>query len=826
MSQVYGCIECGMLFAGWEFCLSHIEHCRPEHYLEVDKETLKEMCMIGHPHCLVPSYQPPGLLMNCSANSSQDNESDNGNENDNDNHSNNSEVSKMQEFRMDHDEDDGDDEDDDDNSDHNAPDLSHFFSEDSSSDEEESVDETMETQDFLNPVENRSRYQVAAAVEWEHQQKQQQKAMEEQQDEMVMDLFSPEEKESILQAMQQNMTASSKTPTPSSTRSSHRPPLPILVTPTNDAVANSRTPQNNTDNSNSVQKKAAEKIKRRLQKVEHCLLELIQEAPPIASEDQPQMVMLDMLPKVYQLHFGTKLDYQAMGFVTLKALLRAIPSVTVVKSSPYFGIEHEYVRCASTTSAKSLLSTDEDDEDDDDYESDEDESQDGEAQPGKPDTDCVKDEDSISNQKTPLHTNYLHKPFSFNSVQSDRISSTSEESLELQPMSAQPSDASRASNEKMKETATAKSEAFFQASAEDDEESLSNSTTSSCGSSRSAIITLAEILPSTNAFSDITRVMAKYPQGVSIGQLLQQAPEFKNFLSHCTDRRCEAQIKFAHNILQQCKQIAHTRASVETILYFQATDKSAKKPLSIITKSSSPQSKATTSTESSSYSESLSMSIEERAAKLFASSEFMTPTGSLSCPTHTYSCNDALSPGPDPPSSPFRFRRPPRLDTISSPSLMTPTGSRSSSPLAQRAHSWANPPPTPRRPRTRSPRSAMPSPMTPAKELAIAESAARILAEAQSMTTPRPSFTGTSSPEVSPLPTASSSPKPFLIPEEAMKTIERYTQEEGSRSLGNQKMKRTSWTTDQMDDFFSSQMKWLQLKTKPVLVLSIVPRLP
>ena len=102
--------------------------------------------------------------------------------------------------------------------------------------------------------------------------------------------------------------------------------------------------------------------------------------------------------------------------------------------------------------------------------------------------------------------------------------------------------------------------------------------------------------------------------------------------------------------------------------------------------------------------------------------------------------------------------------------------------------------------------------MTPAKELAIAESAARILAEAQSMTTPRPSFTGTSSPEVSPLPTASSSPKPFLIPEEAMKTIERYTQEESSqvtRQSENEKNK-LDYRPDGRLFFFTDEMATAQ----------------
>ena len=63
MTQIYGCIECGMLFAGWEYCLGHIEHCRPQHYLETDKQTLQLLCQIGHPRCIVPSYQPSSMMM-------------------------------------------------------------------------------------------------------------------------------------------------------------------------------------------------------------------------------------------------------------------------------------------------------------------------------------------------------------------------------------------------------------------------------------------------------------------------------------------------------------------------------------------------------------------------------------------------------------------------------------------------------------------------------------------------------------------------------------------------------------------------------------------
>ena len=898
MAQVYGCIECGMLFAGWEFCLTHMEEqCRPRQYLESrhNQEQVKQLCMIGHPRCQVPTYQPPPMMLtnndsldtghsmdsmeNSSSSSSGSSDSSSpiqinsyrseDSEVDGDNAEENQPAEVHQaNHKKDHYEEDEEEEEEervnhqDEHSHHsdnnNAPDLGHFFSESSSS-EEDSVDETMLTEDYLNPVDgNNSLRQVAAVADWEQQQQQQQQQQEQQkqhsqptrkqgltpeeeQDEMVMDLFSPEEKESILQAMQQNMA---KTPKQKVATGATviRPPRPILVTPNqhhsidtmtddDDDVTNSRSPvhQQYQASRYRAQLKVAEKAKRRLQKVERCLLELIQEAAPIAADDQPKMVMLDMLPKVYQLQFGTKLDHQAMGFVSLKALLRAIPSVTIVKSSPYFGIEHEYLRCTATTSVKSLLSADdEDDSIEDDASEDE--------ITNKFESEDYGDDvgDSFSNQKTPQHTNHQPSRFSFNTVPSDCVSSKNGKSVELEPMSALPSYTSETMDmERKQETesreSTTMSYALSPTSVDNDEVSISNSTVSSCGSSRSIVNALAEMLPNTNAFSDICRVMSKHPDGVTVGQLFQQAPEFKNFLSHCTDRRCEAQIKLAHTILKQCQQISHTRTADKTFLYFQRVEsrRPAQRPLSITTKHSvPPMTKTKSSTESSLYSVSLSMSIEERAAKLFAASELTAPTGStLSSPTTANDSKDASSESLDPPANPFKFQRPPRLETISSASLRTPTGSRSSSPQAarsiatspQHSKSWSNAPCTPPRPRAASPRSAMPSPpSTPARELAIAESAARILAEAQLMTTPRPS-TDSSTVGLSPIPNESSSPKPFKLSEEAMKTIEQYTQDGGSQvttqsshtaKMGYRSSSPMYFFTDEMADTPGEEAKY------------------
>ncbi|CAB9506700.1 AAA [Seminavis robusta] len=835
-SQVYGCIECGMLFAGWEFCLAHIEHCRPQHYLEVDKKTLKELCMIGHRRCIVPSYQPAMIQGD----------------------------SSFEGF--------GDD----------GANLEEDCASKSSS--EGSAGETTLTQDFLNPVEdgmpsahhnhhhNKTSNNIlpnlrmfpAGEQFMESEQRDDFEGVRQgveyddddeefdAQEKMVLQLFDREDHKFSFLGSKSSATIPTKTKQPavastfsgrerdsmqeqhyqsplqkqyqspvqqqhhqSLVQQQYQPPLqhqyqspvqqhhqesPVQQHYQLPVEQHQQSPEqqqqlsplhqsffnpNGEDDFPSVMKSpdtgscSESKHQKKLHRIERSLHRLIREASPLAA-GKPKMVLLGILPRVYEVQFGTKLEYHELGFSDLRDLIDAMPSISLVVDSPYLGIEHEYIRLQNPNDEYIIQEQSDDEtqpESDDKYNLKQPENVDKynpnansiQHPPSQnSSSENLMEDTSLSNEKTPQHSNYMKKRFSFSMGKSS--SGSSEESLALQPISEQSaSDSNGDSRSRSRKILQAKRERGGSSTEKADDDSVASSTISSCGSSKSVIHALAEMLPNTNAYASILRVLSRNHKGTTIGKIMVQAPEFKNFLSHCTDRRCEAQIKLAHSVLQQCHGISYQRTANGNILYNKALNKEVSTPYSIVTSpkglhrreylhqrvnnqtenqqqmsrdpAQKPLSIATQldSDDSSSQLKILSEeAIDEVAARLFAASEFVTPTSSprreaASRPARTNNADGV-------------FRKPQHLDTISTQSVVyshgratdsAAAGSRGVSPR-DNAHAWANPPHTPRSTKALSPRHFnIQSPATTlSREQSIAESAAKMLAEAQSMTTP------------------------------------------------------------------------------------------
>ena len=769
------------------------------------RRELKEYCMIGHPKCIVPDYQPSLHVEDSSENSSreefQEEEGDN---------------QLLESFQMGEGYDDSSDNPSPNAANHQLQDeINLFFSETEDEEkvvveegeggEEEEMDRcedeessgTTLSEDFLNSVNNsysNKNGNFQQGIYWRQERPQSPEKLKE---ETIISLFAAKETTSILRAMQQHMTAAES---PKSSPN-HRAKL----TPNTTAAASSSHYESRDDapesrrsgtiifgKDDSVQRKAKAKHKRKLQMIEHRVLELIENSVP-ASADQPKMIMLDMLPKLYEMKHGEKLplDPQANGILTLKAILRDIPSVKIVKCSPYFGIEHEYISYSTNTNIQSILSADTQEDEGVSVSSEE--------------SSANREVYAFFNQRTPRHTNQKDNYQGSGIIQKNKESKTSVTVPDIVSKSVR----------------------------EEDSHSVSNSTISSCGSSKSLVKALVGMLPNTNAFSDILRVLSKYPEGATIGQLLQEAPEYNNFLKHCTDRRCEAQIKLAHNVLQQCEYISYSRSSNKTILYFSNSEKFIKKKTLTINTKLKPKVSLPPATESTAETASLGnpserapnfssvvkssgamissrnntvditnsvtpcpelsrknvtsstdsvmngpnsnagstvefTSTEEKTAALFDASQFVASTGSLTSSVNNSNKHaDSVMTGPAPLPGPFAFHRPPRNP---SSELRTPTGSRSSSPLSHYfaisphtppAHSGTKPSspllqtllrvsplPSPRAPLS-SPSTQhkmQNTPLSSPREVEIAETASRMLAEARSMTSSGPS----PSPRVSP----------------------------------------------------------------------------
>lgn len=533
MTQLYGCIECGMLFAGWEYCLTHMEVCLPPYYLQMDKRKLKEQSMIGHRNCSVPSNEVHGENNNNSKNYSQQSTDSN------------------------------------------------------------SLSESTYTTDLLNPVEG-TLHAVAAKVVHqirEEEKKQKKLDLKQQQQELSRqdsDSFDPQE-QMMLQLFDRDTISAAGSPRWTAKNENNRsergyrspqktdkPPLPAprlsnkikgFSSPrrSSSSVARAKEP---------VTTLTKEEKRKELTTIEKRLHRLIHQSACIA-EDEPKMILLEILPKIYEAQFSTKIEYQSLGYQNLKDLLKDIQSISVVSRRPYLNIEHEYISFKHPTTDMAMI--------DYDYSTD-DSSGTGmkdryspkgrtldkyrpQKREGMSPKESAEDGNSVSTNlsqaRTPQHSNEnMHEKRQTPYRSPDEMpSSSSRSSLEFTSSSNQSSsnDASFSS---------------YEDGPNNEDNSFTESSGTSCGSSRSVISAMADMLPNTNAYGSIMRVLSKnYPQGTPLGIMMQRAPEFRKFLNHCTDRRCEAQLNLAHSVLQQCRGISYNNLPDGSTLYFSANEK-------------------------------------------------------------------------------------------------------------------------------------------------------------------------------------------------------------------------------------------------------------